>query len=123
VATLGLNTGRQRTLVLAAAFIVAIGVTFFFGYRAGRTARRVRWQNEPIRSWMSVPFVAHTHHVREEALFGALHLPRSPRDHRPIRDIARAEKRPVSELIGDLEDAIENAESRGETLPPSGRAP
>jgi len=116
-------TPRQRTLLLGAAFLAAIAATFFFGYRAGRTAHRVRSQNEPIRAWMTVPFVAHTHHVREETLFDALHMQPSPQDHRPIRDIARSEKRPASDLIADLEDAIEDAETHGETLPPVHRAP
>lgn len=116
-------TPRHRTLILAVAFLLSIGATFFFGYRAGRAAHRVRWQNEPIRAWMTVPFVAHTHHVREELLFDALHIPLFPADRRPIRDIALVEKRPVSELIADLEDAIENAESHGETLPATRKAP
>jgi hypothetical protein len=115
-------TPRQRTLLLAAAFFLAIAATFFFGYRAGQTARRVRWQNEPIRSWMSVPFVANTHHVPERVLFGALHLEPKPADHRPIRDIARSEKRPASELIRDLEDAIENAENGNEAAPSPDKA-
>ncbi|HEX4276669.1 MAG TPA: hypothetical protein VHZ74_15025 [Bryobacteraceae bacterium] len=116
-------TPRQRTLVLTVAFVLAIAVTFFFGYRAGRIARRVRWQNEPIRSWMSVPFVAHTHHVREDVLFDALHMQPAPGDRRPIRDIARAEKRPVADVIADIEDAIENAEGGGGTTPERGKAP
>lgn len=116
-------TPRQRTLVLGAAFLASIAATFFFGYRAGHNAHRVRWQNEPIRAWMTVPFVAHTHHVREETLFDAIHVRPSPQDHRPIRDIARFEKRPSSDLIGDLEEAIENAETHGDTLPPARRTP
>jgi len=99
-------TPRRRTLALSLGFCLAIAATFFFGYRAGRTARRVRWQNEPIQAWMSVPFVAHTHHTREQLLFEAIHVPPNPRDHRPIRDIARAEKRPVADLIRDLRNAL-----------------
>jgi hypothetical protein len=102
--------------LLVLGFCLAIAATFFFGYRAGRTARHLRQQNEPIKSWMSVPFVAHTYHVREDLLFDALHVPPNPRDHRPIRDIARAEKLPSAELIGELRHAIANA-------PPDGKAP
>lgn len=100
---------RRRTLILFLGFCLAIAATFFFGYRAGRTVRHVRWQNEPIQSWMSVPFVAHTHHTREQLLFEAIRVPPNPHDHRPIRDIARAEKRPVAELLRDLRNAISNS--------------
>ena len=95
----------------------------FFGYRASRTARHVRWQNEPIQPWMSVPFAAHIHHMRAEILFQAIHLPPNPRDRRPIRDIARDEKIPVSELIRDLQNAVANAGQSGSETVPSGGAP
>jgi hypothetical protein len=97
---------RRLTLVLFLGFCLAIAATFFFGYRAGRTARHIRSQNESIRPWMSVPFVAHTWHAREQPLFEAIGVAPNPRDHRPIRDIARAEKRPVAEVIRDLQKAV-----------------
>lgn len=99
---------RRQTLLLVAAFCLAIGATFFFGYRAGRTARHIRQRNEPIKAWMSVPFIAHTYHVREAVLFQAIGVPPNPRDHRPVRDIARAEKLPSAELIRELKNAIAN---------------
>ena len=101
---------RRLTLLLFLGFCLAIAAASFFGYRAGRTARHVRFQNEPIQSWMSVPFVAHTHHTREELLFEAIRVPPNPHDHRPIRDIARAEKRPAAELIRDLRKAVADSE-------------
>lgn len=87
-------------------FCLAIAATFFFTFRAGHTARHIRGRNEPVRAWMSVPFVAHSHHVREEPLFRAIHVQPNPRDHRPIRDIARSEDVPVAELIHELDRAI-----------------
>jgi hypothetical protein len=109
---------RRQTLLLVAAFFLAIAATFFFGYRAGRTAREIRrhndrQRNEPIRAWMSVPFVAHTYHIPEPVLFQAIHVPPNPRDHRPIRDIARAEKLPSAELIRELEKAVASADNGG----------
>jgi hypothetical protein len=95
-------------LLLALSFCLAIAATFFFGYRAGRTARHIRLQNEPIKSWMSVPFIAHTYHVKEDLLFEAIRVSPNPRDHRPVRDIARAEKLPSAELIRELQNAIAN---------------
>jgi hypothetical protein len=96
-------------LLLALSFCLAIAATFFFSYRAGRTARHFRLQNEPIKSWMSVPFIAHTYHVREDVLFQAIHVSPNPHDHRPLRDIARAEKLPSAELIRELQNAIANS--------------
>ena len=117
-------TTNPRTLLLVLGFFLAIAFTFFFGYRAGRTARHVSWQNEPIQSWMSVPFVAHTHHTRSEILFKAIGVPPNPRDRRSIRDIAREEKLPVAELIRTLRNAITDAKRPdSETVPPSGKAP
>jgi hypothetical protein len=114
---------RRRTIEILG-FCLALAATFFFGYRAGRTARHVRWQDEPIQPWMSVPFVAHIHHTRADVLFQAIRVQPNPRDRRPIRDIARAENLPASELIRDLRNAIANANPTGsETIPPSGRAP
>jgi hypothetical protein len=101
-----------------------VAFTFFFGYRAGRTVRHVQWRNEPIQPWMSVPFVAHTHHTRSELLFQAIGVPPNTRDRRPIRDIARDEKLPVAKLIRDLQNAIANANpSDSEAVPRSGKAP
>jgi hypothetical protein len=98
--------GRYRTPVLLLAFCLAIASTFFFGYRAGRTARHARWQNEAIQPWMSVPFVAHVHHTHSDVLFRAIHVEPNPRDRRPIREIARAQKLPVGELIRQLQEAL-----------------
>ena len=100
-------------------FCLAIAATFFFGYRAGRIARHIRFQNEPIKSWMSVPFVAHTFPTGEDVLFDAIHVQPDPRDRRSLREIARTEKVPVSELVHDLQTAIANNPS----TPPSGKAP
>jgi hypothetical protein len=109
---------RRQTLILVLGFCLAISATFFFAYRAGKTARHIRERNEPIKSWMSVPFVAHTYHVREDLLFQAIHVTPNPRDHRPIRDIARAEKLPSAELIGELRNSIAT-----QAVPPAGKAP
>jgi len=84
----------------------------------------MHWRNEAIRPWMSVPFVAHQHHTRAELLFRAIHVEPNPRDRRPIRDIARDEKVPVSALIHDLEKAIQDSNRAGpEGAAPPGKAP
>jgi hypothetical protein len=100
------NLGR-RTAILAVVFVVSIALTFVFGYRAGRQARLIRWQNEPIHAWMSIPFVAHAHHVPPEVLYQATGVTPRPHDRRPIRWLAREQKRPVDQLIKELNAAIQ----------------
>jgi len=115
---------RYGTLVVIIGFCLALSAVLFFSSRARRTAQRMHWRNEAIQPWMSVPFVAHLHHTRAELLFRAIHVEPNPRDRRPIRDIARDEKVPVSELIRDIEKAIQDANRKSpETVPPSGKAP
>jgi uncharacterized membrane protein len=108
---------RQR-IILVVALVVAIAGTFVFGYRAGRRARYIRRQNEPIRAWMSVPFIAHTHHVDPEILFQAAGVPSQPHDRRSLRKIAREEKRPVDDVVRAVENAIAGARKA-----PNGKGP
>ena len=112
------SVGRTwlRGLVLAIAFLLAIAATFSFAYRAGRMARHIRAENEPIRPWMSVPFIAHTHHVPASVLFAAIGVePRKPHDRRSVRHLAHDQNRPVPEVIAQLQHAIDIAKQ-----PPGG---
>src|SRR3954447_6437730 len=104
---------NRRLLPLALALIAAIAGAFFFGYKAGAHARRLRRENQPIRAWMSVPFIAHTHHVPADVLFRAIGMESHQHDRRPVRAIASAQNRPESDVIRDLETAI--AKARGKT--------
>ena len=100
----------RRTLAIGLAFLLAIAGTFVFATRAGRHARQIRAENEPIRGWMSVPFIAHTHHVPASVLFQAIGVqPRQPQDRRSVRHIARDINRPVTELMAQLQRAIDTA--------------
>jgi hypothetical protein len=87
-------------------FLLALALTFVFGYRAGHYARYLRWENEPVRPWMSIPFIAHAHHVPPETLYHAIGLEPRPKDHRPLRRIAHEQKRPVDEIIRQLNAAL-----------------
>ncbi len=106
----------QRTVAIGLAFLVAIASTFIFASRTGRRMRQMRVANDPIQEWMSVPFIAHAHHVPASVLFEAIGVqPRQPHDRRSVRHIARDLHRPVPELMNQLERAIQAAES-----PPGG---
>jgi hypothetical protein len=116
---------RQQQIILALALVLAIAGTFVFGYRAGLHARHIRRRNEqPVRAWMSVPFIAHSHHVRPEILFQAAGVPPDQRDRRSLRRIARDEHRPVEDLIRTVEGAIASAHGSGSgKTSPSGKGP
>jgi hypothetical protein len=116
---------RQWTVALA--FLVFVSVGVFFVVRAVRPA--IYWhyhQDEPIRPWMSVGYIAHSYHVPPHVLYAALGLPHKPPDKRPIRDIARAQNRPVETLRSILMDAIVHARPPYPPPPPppdSGSSP
>lgn len=100
---------HYQTIAAILAFCLSIGAAFFFGYRASTMARQMRRQNEPIRAWMSVPFVAHAHHTDPAILFDAIHVPADPHDRRPIREIAREEHVPPADLIRQLQSVLDKA--------------
>jgi len=103
-----------RTLAICLAFALALAATFIFGFRAGREARRIHAANEPIRAWMSIPFIAHTHHIPPAALFQAVGIePRQPHDRRSLRRLAHDLNRPVPELVSQVQRAIDAAHPRG----------
>ena len=104
-----MKRARYQTIAAVAAFCLALAAAFFFGYRASTIARQIRRQNEPIRAWMSVPFIAHSHHADETRLFEAIHQPANHSDRRPIREIAREEKVPPADLIRELQQVLGKA--------------
>ena len=81
-------------------------------------------QDEPIRPWMTVPYVAHSYHVPSSILYRALGLPPGPHDRRPLADIARLQHRSVQDVIADLQKAITQARTSPLPSPtdPPGRA-
>ena len=96
-----------RQWLLLSLFLVAVIVTGFFLVRTVR--RAIYWHNhrdEPIRAWMSVPYVAHSYRIPPHVLNKAIGLPEMQRDRRPLREIAREQNRPVETLIHELEEAI-----------------
>jgi len=102
----------QQSLGLGLALAAALALLFVFSYRAAHHLRLLHGDDEPIHGWMSVPFVAHTHHVPKEVLFDALGVDPRQRDHRPLRVIAREQKRPVETVIHDLQNAITKARGK-----------
>jgi hypothetical protein len=100
----------RRTLVIALAFVLAVGGAFLFASRASQRAHHFRTASEPIHGWMSIPFIAHSHHVPPSVLFQAIGVePLQPRDHRSVRHLAHQLHRPVPEILAKLQTAIDGA--------------
>lgn len=116
---------RQWLMVLALFMCVGLGV--FFIVRAVKPI--IYWRmhrDEPIRSWMSVDYVAHSYQVPPHVLYSSLGLPLRPRDRRPIRKIAQEQNRTEGEVIAILQNAIVHARPPYPPPPPraeSGAAP
>jgi hypothetical protein len=108
----------RRTLAIGLAFVLAICGAFLFASRAQRGARLFHKTDEPIHGWMTIPFIAHTHHVPTTVLFQAIGVEQlRPHDHRSVRHLARELHRPVPQLIDQLQRAIDAA-----SQPPGGAA-
>lgn len=116
--------------LLLAVFLAAVVVTGWFAMRAVR--RAVYWRthrDEPIRPWMSVRHVARSYSVPPPVLYEAIKLQPLPHDRRPLREIAREQKRPVEALIGELQEAIKGFRAHAPPQPfqpntsPDGGAP
>jgi hypothetical protein len=111
-----------RQSMVAVAFVLSLSVTIFFLVRAVRPV--IYWhyhQDEPIRGWMNIGYVAHSYHVPPHVLHLALGLPDKPHDKRPLREIAKAQNRSMDEIRTVLLAAI--AQARLPSLPSPSPSP
>jgi hypothetical protein len=99
-------------------FVVSLVIVVIFALQAFRHAPRPR-VNEPIRSWMSIPYIARSYNVPASVLYQALQLTHIPRDRRPLTVIAREQNRTVASVVAALEEAIKIAHPPGATPPPA----
>jgi hypothetical protein len=121
---------QQRILLFGAlaATLATAGVLIFHTVRHAtqiiRTVKHARHtdEGEAVRPWMTIPYIAASHHVPPKDLYDAIAFP--PERHRPwpLSRIARRQGRPVDALIAQLENAI--ARAHGHALPhPEGSPP
>jgi hypothetical protein len=94
-----------RILVLILGLVLSLALIVIFALRGLAYVPRQR-TGEPIRPWMSVPYLAHSYHIPTHVLFQALGLPDNRHDRRPIAIIAREQHRTVQDLIQVLYQAI-----------------
>lgn len=91
-------------------FSLVLGFTAFHAVHIVRDV--IYWhyhQDEPIRGWMSIGYVAHSYRVPPHVLYQALGLPHKPLDRRPLREIARSQRRSMDEIRALLQNAIIHA--------------
>ena len=114
---------KQWAAIAALALVVL--VTSLFAVRTFR--RAIYWRmhrDEVIHPWMTLPYVAHSYRVPPHVLYDALKIEHPPHDHRPIKQIAKEQNRPVNEVIKTLSDAIGRArEQPSSNGPPPERSP
>src|SRR5436305_7415623 len=91
--------------LLAGGLLLSLAVVAVFAVRLLHNMPR-RQVDEPIRPWMTVPYIAHSYRVPSRILYEAIGLPATPRDRRPLVAIARAQNRPVQAVIDELQNAI-----------------
>jgi len=123
----GTITGKIRAFhwqqwLVVAVFLLSSGFTAFRGMHIVR--RTIYWQthqDDTIRGWMNVGYVAHSYRVPPYLLYQALALPDKPPDKRPLRDIARMQHRSLDRVNAALQNAITHA--RPPYPPPAPSAP
>jgi hypothetical protein len=104
---------REWLIILG--FVVSIVVVGVFVARSVHMIRQLR-QDEPIRPWMTIPYIARSYRVPPAVLYQALGLSEPPHDRRPLTAIAREQQRPLQAVITDLQRAI--AQARSSSPPP-----
>ncbi|MGH2497061.1 MAG: hypothetical protein ACRDIV_20375 [Ktedonobacteraceae bacterium] len=96
---------------------IALGLTIFCAVQTVQAIQRFQQDHKlavsgdvsTIRSWMTVPFIAHFYNVPESYLEASLHIPPGePVRHYPLHALADHFKRPLDGLIHDVQHAILN---------------
>ena len=104
---------RLRQWLVLGALLLVLGMTAYYTVRIVRfTVFSRQNQEAPIRGWMSVRYVARTHHVPVEVLNTAIGLPADSIERTPLRAIARSQNRSFEELQIELTDAVIDYRSR-----------
>ena len=104
--------GRLLRWLLRAGFVLALGLTLFFGARL--TLGAIYWSNhrdQPIEGWMPLRYVGRSWSVPPEVIAEALGIEPGTLPRRSLSQIARDRGIPEAELIARIIAAI--AQARG----------
>jgi hypothetical protein len=116
---------RERKLLLA--LVIALAVAVFFGVRLTRRFS-TRPEREPVRPWMSVPYVARSYGIPAPELYVALGVPVPERgsapDRKPIGEFARDLGISPDAAVKLIEDRLAKEPlTKGPRPPPPTRTP
>ncbi|MCA0920980.1 hypothetical protein [Pseudooceanicola nanhaiensis] len=100
---------RQHPVALLV-FVAAFVLVLFFALRM--TVFALHWSDPGQRSvqpqpWMTPGYVAHSWHLPKEEVFRLLALDPPPDRRVTLEEIARAKGVPLSQLLDDLNDALQ----------------
>jgi len=108
---------RLKLVVTAILLCLALALTIFCAVQTVQAFQKFQQEHQlavtgdvrAIRSWMTVPYIAHFYHVPESYLDQSLHITGDRTAHLlPLRDLASRIKRPLDGLIRDIQHAILN---------------
>ena len=94
---------------------LALGLTVFCAAQTVQAIKRFEQEHNlamsgdvsTIRSWMTVPFIAHFYHVPESYLDASLHITNGESVRRfSLQTLASRLKRPLNSVIHDIQNAI-----------------
>lgn len=112
----GLPSKRRQQLFWLSGLLIALFITVFFGMRAFHRFSKPP-SNDPVRQWMSIPYIAHAYRVPPPVILEALGLPvDTPPSKRPLSRIAKELNLSTDEVIKRVEEAI--AQERTRRAPP-----
>ena len=109
---------RVRRWTLYLIFFSLLGLAGYFGLQTMHHA--AEWRNhkeEPVRGWMSIGYISHCYHIPKDNLYKALSLTPRERDRRTLRSIARTQKRPLKQVLSEVEFAILQTRQSNEAAP------
>lgn len=97
----------RRHPVLTLAFGLALLAVGFFGARALTFAVTLAWRAEqPVAGWMTPRYVQRTYDLPREVVAGILHVDEEGEARMPIDALARAQGRPLDEILAEIEAAV-----------------
>lgn len=105
--------------VLTSAFLLACAVTAFFaGSFAWHSVYWATHQDQPVRPWMTVGYVARSWDLdgREIDALAGLPMPEVKGHPQSLREIARDRGVPVAQVIAEVEAAVAELRSREDAM-------
>ncbi|GAC1568102.1 MAG: hypothetical protein NVS3B14_16210 [Ktedonobacteraceae bacterium] len=108
---------RQKLIGTSILLCLALGLTVFCAVQTVQAIQRFEQDRKlamsgdvsTIRSWMTIPYIARFYHVPESYLDEWLHITDARSiQHVPLLALANRSKRPVNNLIHDIQNAILN---------------